>query len=403
MSISKKDMGARAAKAAQMAPSIEDRLRHARDLSSSHPADDAPTPLAERIEYSTESIAKSFNASEVVVTSLGARLEMIALDMIDPNPFNARKIYRTSRVSELAASIGAHGQEIPGVATPREGRFVLAAGHYRLRALKLIGAKSMALMIHEGLSDRELYAHSYRENAEREAQSALDNALSWRELLDQGVYASETEIAEVTGMSLPNVNKTIAALRLSPNVLDFIKEDPKTFALSVLYELALYEAVVGETRALTMAKLVADGEAGRKEIQEARALNKTLADLCLSSKILEVIESAPKAFEISVLKDLKRYEEVAGPVDALDIAMLVARGEAGRREIQEALDQITSPRERKRKETSRQYKIHREDQQIGSIKEWDSSGKVTFEVVLTDAKDRAILIAELRKRFGVKD
>ncbi|MEB0001234.1 hypothetical protein QN367_19435, partial [Cryobacterium sp. RTS3] len=78
--------------------------------------------------------------------------------------------------------------------------------------------------------------------------------------------------------------------------------------------------------------------------------------------------------------------------------MLVARGEAGRREIQEALDQITSPRERKRKETSRQYKIHREDQQIGSIKEWDSSGKVTFEVVLTDAKDRAILIAELRKR-----
>lgn len=403
MAISKRDMGARAAKAAQMAPSIEDRLRHARDLSSSHPADDAPAPPVELNENPSASVTTANHATEVVVTDLGARLEMIALDLIDPNPFNARKIYRTSRVSELAASIGAHGQEIPGVATPRNGRIVLAAGHYRLRALKLIGAKSMALLIHEGLSDRELYAHSYRENAEREAQSALDNALSWRELLDQGIYASETEIAEVTGMSLPNVNKTMAALRLSPTVLDFVKEDPKTYALSVLYELALYEGVAGETKALAMAKLVAESEAGRKEIQEARAFIKGLAELSLSPKILEVVEDAPKAFEISVLKELKRYEEVAGPVKALDIAMLVARGEAGRREIQEELDQIESPRERKRKETSRQYKIHREDQQIGSIKEWDSSGKVTFEVVLTDPKDRAILIAELRERFGVKD
>lgn len=328
-------MAARAAKAAQMAPSIEDRLRHARDLAHSHPADDMPFPPKALIETNPESAPMMSLSPEVVITASGARLEMIALDLIDPNPFNARKIYRPSRVSELAASIGAHGQEIPGVATPREGRFVLAAGHYRLRALKLIGAKSMALMIREGLSDRELYAHSYRENAEREAQSALDNALSWRELLDQGIYTSETEIAEVTCMSLPNVNKTLAALRLSSTVLDVVMEDPKTFALSVLYELVLYEGAAGTTKALAMAKLVTEREAGRKEIQDARA-------------------------------------------------------------------KIESPRERKRKETSRQYKIQHEGLQIGSLKEWDS-GKVTFEVMLTDAKDRATLIAELRERFYLRE
>lgn len=333
--ISKSDMAARAAKAAQMAPSIEDRLRHARDLAQSHPADDAPAPPTVLIETPPTSTPILNLATEAVTTTSGARLEMIALDLIDPNPFNARKIYRPSRVSELAASIGAHGQEIPGVATPREGRFVLAAGHYRFRALKLIGAKSMALMIRESLSDRELYAHSYRENAEREAQTALDNALSWHELLDQDIYASETEIAEATGMSLPNVNKTLAALRLSSIVLDVVMEDPKAFALSVLYELVLYEGAAGSAKALAMAKLVAENEAGRKEIQDARA-------------------------------------------------------------------QIESPRERKRKETSRQYKIQHEGLQIGSLKEWDS-GKVTFEVVLTDAKDRATLVTELRERFGLRD
>jgi ParB family transcriptional regulator, chromosome partitioning protein len=332
MAISKKDMAARAAKAGQMAPSIEDRLRHARDLASSHPADDLPAQ-----PYSEILPQPELEPSPPALAAMpGARLEPIPLELIDPNPFNARKIYRTERVNELVASISAHGQEIPGVATPRDGRFVLAAGHYRLRALKLIGAKTMALMIRDGLSDRELYAHSYRENAEREAQSALDNALSWRELLDQGVYASETEIAEVTGMSLPNVNKTMAALRLSSTVLDFIKEDPKSFALSVLYELALFESVAGNTKALAMAKLVADNEAGRKEIQEARAL-------------------------------------------------------------------LESPRERKRKETSRQYKIQRHGVQIGSLKEWDVSGKVTFEVVLSDGKERAALVEELRGRFDLKE
>ncbi len=334
MLIKKKDMGARAAKAFLDSPSIEDRLRHARDLALSHPAADAPVLSAPSIEASPTPIQLMGLTREPAGAATGARLEMVSLEMIDPNPFNARKIYRTSRVSELAASIGAHGQEIPGVATQREGRFVLAAGHYRFRALKLIGAKCMALMIRDGLSDRELYAHSYRENAEREAQSALDNALSWRELLDQGIYASETEIAEVTGMSLPNVNKTMAALRLSSMVLDFVREDPKTFALSVLYELALYEGAAGSAMALSMAKLVAENEAGRKEIQEARA-------------------------------------------------------------------KIESPRERKRKDTSRLYKIQSEGRQIGFLKEWDS-GKVTFEVVLTDAKDRTALVAELRGRFGLK-
>jgi hypothetical protein len=38
-------------------------------------------------------------------------------------------------------------------------------------------------MVYESLNDRELYSHSYRENAERETQTALDNALSWQLLL----------------------------------------------------------------------------------------------------------------------------------------------------------------------------------------------------------------------------
>lgn len=354
MVISKKDMAARAAKAAGMAPNIEDRLRHARDMVSSHPADDqghnsfpaSTTPFQQQLPVEshlnvpsnggTMSIPEEGGQSmSVDVTEHGTRMEVVSIEQIDQNPFNARKIYRATRVNELAASIGAHGQETPGMATIRNGRYILAAGHYRLKALKLLGIKTMVLMIRENLTDRELYALSYRENAEREAQSSLDNALSWRELIDQGVYASESDIAEATSMSLPNVNKTMAALRLSAPVLELVKEDPKAFAMSALYELALYEEAAGLIKTMAIAKLVAAGEAGRKEIQEARA-------------------------------------------------------------------QVESPRERKRKETSRQYKIQRDGKPIGLLKEWDS-GKVSLEVAIADPRERATLVAELREKFGLTE
>ena len=74
----------------------------------------------------------------------------------------------------------------------------------------------------------------------------------------------------------------------------------------------------------------------------------------------------------------------------------------GPREIQEARAQVESPRERKRKETSRQYRIQRDGRPVGSLKEWDS-GKVVLEVVLADPRDRAALVAALRERFCIAD
>jgi len=339
MAISKKDMGARAVRAAEMSPTISDRLRQAGELVQSHPIDETSIstarPTSATALTSVQKMQEETLADNVVMTSAGAHLAMIPVDQIDHNPFNARKIYRAERVSELAASIGTHGQEIPGIATRRQGRYILVAGHYRLRALKMLGIKSMALMIRDELSDRDLYAHSYRENAEREGQSGLDNALAWRELLDQGVYASETEIAETTGISLANVNKTLGALRLTPPVLDVVKDDPTSFPFTLLYDLVLFEAAAGQGRAIAMARQIGAGEISRRDLQAARA-------------------------------------------------------------------QIASLKDRKRKETSRQYKIQVGGVQTGFIKEWDS-GKVALEVHLNDPKERQALLEELKRRFNLSD
>ena len=264
MNIKKRDMASRVSKAVDSTPDINARLKHARELASAHPMR-SDTPPAETPPVQTPPVIHRPTKTD------SARCVSVPIGLIDVNPHNARRIYRPERVSELAASIGAHGQDVPGIATYRDGRYILAAGHYRLRALKVLGSATMDLMIHDGLSDKDLFAYSYRENAEREGQSALDNALCWQELLDSGLYSSETELAEVTGMSLPNINKTLRILKLSDAVLDLVKEDPAVFALSALYELAQFETAAPPGASLELARQIKAGDAGRKEVQEARA------------------------------------------------------------------------------------------------------------------------------------
>ena len=339
MAISKKNMGAKAEKAAQQAPSFVDRLSIVEN--AIHPNQDetntrpVETPQVKELVTAPTSqvLSKSVVGLEEFVTSSGARVLEVPINLIDLNPFNARQIYKPERVAELAKSIAANGQEIPGIATLKKGRYVLVAGHYRLRAIKQLGLEKMLVLVHNNLSDRDLYAMSYRENAERESQTTLDNAMSWRTLLDQGVYKRETEIAEATGLSLPNINKTMAVLKLSKETLDVIQQEPANFALSSLYELVQFEAVAGVASGVKMAKLILEGEVGRADINEARA------------------------------------------------------------KLQEG-------KERKRKETSRQYIVQASGKKIGKLKEWDS-GKVALELVFDEPEKRIKFVNMLKEQLEI--
>lgn len=261
MVVKKTNMVDRAAAAAAKAPTIEDRIaaraQHAIALASEN-------PLREEVS------SPPAPAQPSLTTPAGARLEMVAIEKISVNPFNARRIYLAERVQKLAASLAAHGQEVPGIATFRDGKYILAGGHYRLQALPIAGIKEMALMVRDNLSDKELYSQSYRENAERDEQTALDDALAWRDLLAKGVYATEAEIGAAIGQSQTNVSRHLSMLKLSDAVLDLVKERPADFKFTVLNELVQYERVAGQEKTLLMARRVLAGELGRRDISDAR-------------------------------------------------------------------------------------------------------------------------------------
>jgi ParB family chromosome partitioning protein len=101
-------------------------------------------------------------------------------------------------------------------------------------------------------------------------------------------------------------------------------------------------------------------------------------------------------YELTMASKRMSETELVGLVERILTEDLSTRQVAAIRAKLETGDQ------RKRKETSRQYKIRQGGQLIGSLKEWDS-GKVLLEVVLPDSQDRTALVAVLRQQFAAPD
>lgn len=277
----KDEMRSFAVQAAAMSPGLEERINQAKGLIVKHPlraeqegnsaqASDERSDASAKTEIAGTADNSSIRPREHVAAPRG-RYELVPLSKIIENPFNARKTYREARIKEMTASLAANGQETPGTATIRDGVYVLAAGHYRLKGLQELHAPSMGMMVIEGLSDKDLYEISYRENAEREDQTPFDNALAWRSLLDTKLYDTELDLANAIGLSTSNVTKTLGILRLSEPIRELIAQDPARYPLSLLYELALFEPVGGPAKTMALAKAVASGDISRQQIQDARA------------------------------------------------------------------------------------------------------------------------------------
>lgn len=225
--------------------------------------------------------AETFSAENEERSADGRVLKRIPLAQLHDNPLNARRIYDPAVVQERAASIATHGQKTPGLAAPepsRPGHYILIDGHYRKRALAAAGKLEMECFVESDLSDLDFYRLSFLLNEQRSDQSALDNAIAWRQLLDEGKVSKEEDICELTGMSAGTVNKTLALLKLPESVLMVMRERPSAIGIAAGYELTLYCKLAGEERTRELAmRIMNDGlssrevEAIRKQAQEGKA------------------------------------------------------------------------------------------------------------------------------------
>ena len=168
----------------------------------------------------------------------GRAIFKVALHMAHDNPMNARQIYDADTVKSMAASIATRGQLVPAPAVVHPdlpGHVLLIDGHYRKRALQSAGKTEIDVVLHEIGDELDMYRISFLINEERNAQSPLDNALAWDNLLTTKKVLGGDGIAEMLGISPALVAKTMAFLKLPEAALMKMREHPAKFGAAIGY------------------------------------------------------------------------------------------------------------------------------------------------------------------------
>src|SRR6266550_6644559 len=119
-----------------------------------------------------------------------ADLIYLAVDQVDPNPFQPRRVFDPAEIATLADSLRQHGMLQPILVRSVNDRYQLIAGERRLRA-------SLEAQLHEiparvlDLDDQRVAELAMVENLQREDLNALDKASAFRDYL--GRYGGTQE------------------------------------------------------------------------------------------------------------------------------------------------------------------------------------------------------------------
>lgn len=141
---------------------------------------------------------------------------MVALDLIDPNPFQPRREFDQDKLEELAESIRVHGVIQPVVLRRVNDRYQLVAGERRCRAARLAGLDQVPALIHD-YSDMEMLELAIVENLQRDDLDAIEEALAYEQLMRR-LGLTQEQAASRVGKSRSHVANTLRLLQL-PEVL----------------------------------------------------------------------------------------------------------------------------------------------------------------------------------------
>jgi ParB family transcriptional regulator, chromosome partitioning protein len=140
----------------------------------------------------------------------------IPLHRITPNPYQPRHRIDEGELADLAASIREHGVLQPVLVTETLDGYQLVAGERRVRAARLAGLERIPALIRQ-LADRDQLEIALVENVQRADLDPIEEALAFRQLVDEFGLTQET-VADRVGRARATVANTMRLLDLHPDV-----------------------------------------------------------------------------------------------------------------------------------------------------------------------------------------
>lgn len=146
----------------------------------------------------------------------------VNLSLIDPNPFQPRKVFNDESLHELADSIKRQGLLQPVLLIEADNRFMLIAGERRVRASRIIGLEKIKAIIVD-YDIKKLREYAIIENIQREDLNVLDLAVSLKELLEEYGF-THNDLAKLLSKSRSYITNLLRVLTLGEYTKNALKE-----------------------------------------------------------------------------------------------------------------------------------------------------------------------------------
>jgi len=151
----------------------------------------------------------------------------VEIEKIQVNPHQPRQRFDHSELEDLIESIKAYGIIQPLIVTQLEGdNYQLIAGERRLRAAQTLNLKTVPVIVREA-KEQEKLELALIENVQRKNLNALEEALSYKRLLDE-FNLNQEEIAKKIGKKRPTIANTLRLLNLPQKVQQAILDEKIT-------------------------------------------------------------------------------------------------------------------------------------------------------------------------------
>ncbi|MCH3990841.1 MAG: ParB/RepB/Spo0J family partition protein [Lactobacillus sp.] len=136
----------------------------------------------------------------------------IALAEIRPNPYQPRKAFDESSLSELANSIKENGVFQPIIVRKSVGGYEIIAGERRFRASKLAGKTTVPAIIRQ-FDEAQMMEVAVLENLQREDLTPLEEAQAY-DMLQKNLGLTQAEVSKRMGKSRPYIANYLRLLTL---------------------------------------------------------------------------------------------------------------------------------------------------------------------------------------------
>lgn len=147
----------------------------------------------------------------------------VHIEDIIPNRFQPRLTFDEQGLKELSDSIREHGIIQPLVLRKLGNKYEIIAGERRYKAAQMAGLTTVPAVI-SNIDDNKSAEVALVENVQRRDLTAIEEARSYKQLLDKG-YLTQEQLAKRMGLSQPSIANKLRLLNLDEEVQQALLEE----------------------------------------------------------------------------------------------------------------------------------------------------------------------------------